>query len=151
MSDERKISDAAVIKATGKGWDEWFGILDRWKAPEKGHTAIAKWLESKHGVDGWYAQEITVQYERARGLREVGQKGKHFEVGVTRTIRATAEEAFEALTKARHWNRWFTKRARVNAKVGGRYSNADGDRGCIGDGDGDAGRGCDYGNEHGWA
>ena len=25
---QRKISDAAVRKATGKGWDEWFALLD---------------------------------------------------------------------------------------------------------------------------
>jgi hypothetical protein len=29
-------SDKAVRKRTGKGWDEWFSILDEWKAPEKG-------------------------------------------------------------------------------------------------------------------
>jgi uncharacterized protein YndB with AHSA1/START domain len=124
-----EFGDEAVRRRTGKGRDEWFAILDAWGAKEKGHRATAKRLAAEHGVGGWYAQAITVEYERARGLREVGQKGEHFEMSVTRTIRATPEATFEALTRARHWNRWLTTKARVNAKVGGRFSDGDGDRG----------------------
>ncbi|HEX7779978.1 MAG TPA: hypothetical protein VF424_12085 [Vicinamibacterales bacterium] len=59
---------------TGRGLDHWFEVLDRFGAVEKGHTAAARHLYDAHGVDGWYAQGITVAYERARGVRGVNQR-----------------------------------------------------------------------------
>ena len=64
------ISDTAVRAKTGKGWEEWFAILDEWDAKEKGHTASAKHLRDELGVSPWWAQAVTVRYEYARGLRE---------------------------------------------------------------------------------
>src|SRR3712207_3275274 len=64
-----RMSDDAVRRATGRGWDEWFAVLDAWDAAEHEHKAIATWLGSEHGVPGWWAQGITVEYEKARGLR----------------------------------------------------------------------------------
>lgn len=34
----RRISDEAARAATGKGWREWFAILDEWEAAARGHT-----------------------------------------------------------------------------------------------------------------
>lgn len=65
----QKVSEGAVRKATGKGWDEWFRILDRFGAERHGHKAAALWLEKEQGVGGWWAQSIAVQHEWARGLR----------------------------------------------------------------------------------
>lgn len=48
-------------------------MLDRWGAKEKSHKEIAAYLYEEHSVSGWYAQSITVEYERDRGLRGVGQ------------------------------------------------------------------------------
>lgn len=127
---EQAISDAAVKAKTGKGWKSWFSILDRWNAGEKGHTATAKHLHEKHGVSSWWSQAITVRHEQDRGLRKVGERaGGSFEVSVQRTMQASPTEAFAAFTQANHLNRWFTTKARVNLKVGGKYSNADRDRG----------------------
>ena len=55
--------------ATGKGHGEWFGLLDAWGATDHSHTEIARWLNAEHGVPGWWSQNITVNYERARGMR----------------------------------------------------------------------------------
>ena len=56
------------LKKTGHGLDHWFAVLDRFGAVEKGHTASARHLYEDHGVDGWYAQGITVVV-RARARR----------------------------------------------------------------------------------
>jgi hypothetical protein len=34
-----------------------------------GHTEIARWLVAEHRIGGWWAQSVTVAYERARGVR----------------------------------------------------------------------------------
>ena len=54
-------------KGTGKGWDDWFRVLDGWDATSRSHTEIARYVNGEHGVDGWWAQSVTVGYERARG------------------------------------------------------------------------------------
>ncbi|MDX1534452.1 MAG: SRPBCC domain-containing protein, partial [Thermoplasmata archaeon] len=74
-------------------------------------------------------QTITVEYERARGLREVGQRGDEFVVTVQRTIRASPDAIYTALTDPDHLSRWFTQEAHAELKVGGRYGNKDGDQG----------------------
>ena len=65
----RRISDESVKSKTGKGWVDWFAILDAWGERDKGHTATAKHLREAHGVDPWWAQAVTIRYEWERGLR----------------------------------------------------------------------------------
>ena len=65
-------SDAAVRGATGHDYDAWFALLDAWGASGRTHGEIAAWLIGERGTDTWWAQTITVQYERARGLRPPG-------------------------------------------------------------------------------
>ncbi|MCB1164389.1 SRPBCC domain-containing protein [bacterium] len=129
MTDERRISDAAVTKATGKGWAHWLGLLERWGAAAKGHKATAKHLQERHGVAPWWAQTITVRFEKERGLREKNQVRGGYQISVTRTIDVPLPRAWQAWTTARAWNRWFTTKSRLNLREGGRYTNADGDTG----------------------
>ncbi len=63
------LSDIAVRRATGKSRDQWFGLLDAWDGVAKTHAGIARYLHEAHGIDGWWAQGVTVGYERARGMR----------------------------------------------------------------------------------
>ena len=69
MKGPRGVSDQAVRDKTGKGWDEWLSVLDRYAVKEKGHTQTAKHLQESWGVSSWWAQCITVRYEWERGLR----------------------------------------------------------------------------------
>ena len=61
------VTDEKAREKTGHGLDHWFAVLDRFGGVEKGHSASARHLYDDHGVPGWYAQGITVAYERARG------------------------------------------------------------------------------------
>lgn len=36
MGSFRKISEDAVVAATGKGWGEWLRLLDEWGMKERG-------------------------------------------------------------------------------------------------------------------
>jgi hypothetical protein len=81
--------EARLVEKTGHGWRHWFAVLDRFGAEEKGHTAAARHLSEDHGVNGWHAQEITVSYERARGLRSANQRmSGEYEVSVSKVLKA---------------------------------------------------------------
>jgi uncharacterized protein YndB with AHSA1/START domain len=105
---KRPYSDAVVLANTGKSWDEWFAVLDRWGAVERPHTEIARWVNQEHGVDGWWAQGVTVAYEQARGLRAPGQRrGGHFEVNVSKTLAVPVERLYEAFADPALRERWL--------------------------------------------
>src|SRR5688500_16568964 len=100
-------SDEAVTRASGRGYEEWFGLLDAWGGTERRHPEIAGWLKSEHGVDGWWSQGITVAYERARGMRAPHQMADGFTVSVTRTVDVDVERLLAAFTSAPLRRRWL--------------------------------------------
>lgn len=61
--------DEVVCANTGRGWEEWRELIDAWSGHADGHTAIAAWLQQEHDVDGWWAQAVTVGWERITGRR----------------------------------------------------------------------------------
>lgn len=123
-------SPNTVVEKTGKSLAEWFTILDRWGATTKGHPATAKYLASEWGVSAWWSQNITVEYEKARGLRVVGQRADgRFEVSFRRTLPASAEWVYAAFTEPGLLNRWFTHDAQLDVREGGTYRTGDGDKG----------------------
>lgn len=95
---ELMTSDEAMIRGSGKGHEEWFALLDAWGATERKHPEIARWLHDTYGVPGWWTQNITVNYERARGMRRPGEMSDGFTVGATRTIAADPEPLLAAFT-----------------------------------------------------
>lgn len=105
------ISNEAVKARTGKDWDTWFKLLDRAEGQKIGHTAMAELLIKKHAVPGWWAQCLTVEYERARGLRERHQTSAGYSVGVTKTISSGLGSLYEATSKASLRRKWFPRGA----------------------------------------
>jgi hypothetical protein len=104
----RPYSDAVIRANTGHSWDEWFALLDEWGAAERPHTEIARCVHQEHGVDGWWAQGVTVAYEQARGLRAPGQRrGGHFEVSASKTVAVPVERLYEAFADPALRERWL--------------------------------------------
>jgi hypothetical protein len=91
-------SDDAIRQRTGRGWEEWFDLLDEWGATERSHRDIARWVAEQQGIHplAWNAQAITMSYERARGLRAVGQRSDGFAVTVSRTVAVPVERLYDA-------------------------------------------------------
>ncbi len=101
------VSDAKAREKTGHGLDHWFAVLDRFSAVEKGHTAAARHLSEAHDVDGWYAQGITVAYERARGVRVLNQRcDGDYEVSVSKVVAGETTTVIKAFTDPRVRRRW---------------------------------------------
>jgi hypothetical protein len=103
------VSEAKVIERTGHSLAHWYGVLDRFGAMEKGHTAAARHLRVDHGLDGWYSQGVTVAYERACGLRAVNQRiGGGYEVSVSKMLDLEIVQVralFEAIRVNAGWTR----------------------------------------------
>ncbi|GAA1824757.1 DUF4287 domain-containing protein [Nesterenkonia flava] len=92
------VSDATIRENTGRGWDEWVALIDAGPGRAAGHAAIAAWLVEEHGVDGWWAQGVTVGYERITGLRLPGQmKDGTFSVSRSKTLPLDGAEFRERL------------------------------------------------------
>jgi hypothetical protein len=66
-----KISSEAVKTKTGKGWNEWFKILDKFNVGANGHRLAAKHLSDKHKLGPWWSQAVTIRYEWERGFPTV--------------------------------------------------------------------------------
>jgi uncharacterized protein YdhG (YjbR/CyaY superfamily) len=89
------LTDKAVETATGKGWNEWFTILGQKTDDSFSHKDIAKLLMDQYQVDGWWAQSITVEYERHLGKRQVGQvKDGTFQTAVSKTLPGDLDQVF---------------------------------------------------------
>lgn len=83
------VTEERCVEVTGHGFDHWFAVLDRFGAARRGHTASARHLQEEHDVSAWYAQSITVVYERARGLRAQNQACTGgYQVSVSRVLAA---------------------------------------------------------------
>jgi hypothetical protein len=102
-----RIGDVTVRERTGKGWEEWFALLDEAEAAERPHTEIARSLVDDHGLSGWWAQSITVEYEQARGLREEHERPDGYQVGATKTIAAPPDEVWRAWEDETLRERWL--------------------------------------------
>lgn len=108
MSVTMPFSDDALKKETGKDWQEWKTALESWGAAEKSHLEIAKYLTDEVGLNSWWAQGITVGYERMIVRRAVGQMNDgSFSASVSKTINANINRVHAALVDELTRNQWL--------------------------------------------
>jgi hypothetical protein len=101
-------SDAALKEKTGCGWERWVKTLDQFGAAAMTHRDIARLVSEKFKVPGWWAQTVTVGYERIRGRRAIGQRvDGSFEASKSRTFNVPVDELFDAWADARARRRWL--------------------------------------------
>jgi hypothetical protein len=92
-------TDEKIRERTGRGWEEWFDALDEWGAPERAHREIARWVAAEQGgIDplAWNAQAVAYSYERARGLRELGERADGFTITASKTVAVPVERLYDA-------------------------------------------------------
>jgi hypothetical protein len=107
-ADDR-VSDAVIQRETGKKWDEWFRLLDGWGAREKKHPEIARYLSEEQGVGNWWAQSVTVGYERDRGMRLKYERPDGFAVSASKTVAVPIDVLFNAFVDERLRKRWLVE------------------------------------------
>jgi uncharacterized protein YndB with AHSA1/START domain len=103
-------SDEAVRERTGRGWEEWFELLDEWGAAERSHREIALWVAEQHDGEPlrWWAQSVTVSYERARGLRALGERADGFSAGASKTVAVPVDRLYDAFVDEPLRARWLS-------------------------------------------
>lgn len=102
------MSDAAIQAKTGRTWVAWVRELDAVGATSMSHRDIARYVQDAYDVSGWWAQTITVAYERIRGLRETGQRrGGKFEANKSKTFAVPITRLYRAFSVKRTRSRWL--------------------------------------------
>ena len=101
-------SDALIKERTGCNWERWVKALDRAKAETWPHREIAKYVMEKYKIPGWWAQTVTVGYERIKGLRAVGQRRDgSFEANKSKTFTVPLDRLYQAFVDPRTRARWL--------------------------------------------
>jgi len=102
------MSDASIKAKTGCNWERWVKTLDRWGADKKPHRDIATMVSKTWKLDGWWAQTVTVGYERIKGLRARGQRRDgSYEATKSRTFDVPVENLFDAWADKSVRDRWL--------------------------------------------
>jgi hypothetical protein len=101
------MSDEAIHRRTGRGWEEWFDLLDNGGALQRSHKEIATWVTDEFGIDGWSGQAVTVSYERARNLRAVGEHADGFAITASKTVAVPVDRLFDAFVDESRRRRWL--------------------------------------------
>lgn len=101
-------SDAIMKEKTGCTWERWVKALDRDKAQTWPHREIARHVQKKYKLPGWWAQTVTVGYERIKGLRAIGQRRDgSFEASKSRTFPVPLPLLYRAFEDPRLRSRWL--------------------------------------------
>lgn len=101
--------DEAVQSKTGRTWAAWVAVLDAEQAWQWTHRDIAKHLGQSHEeVSAWWAQTITIGYERIRGLRDVGQRRDgRYGANKTRTFAVDVATLYRMFSDAKRRRQWL--------------------------------------------
>ena len=102
-------SDEVIRERTGRGWEEWFDLLDEAGAAEMSHREMARWLAAEQGNDllAWNVQAVVGSYERARRGRQVGEHEDGFTVTASKTVAVPIERLYAAFVDADQRARWL--------------------------------------------
>ena len=96
-------SDDTMKKKTGRTWREWLRLLEDEGAKNMTHTAVAALVNEKYQIDGWWAQTVTVGYERLKGIRARGQRlDGTYEANKSRTYSVPVSTLFDAWADERN-------------------------------------------------
>lgn len=102
------MSNDAVRAKTGRTWRQWVTALEAVDAAKMPHREIARHVRATYDVSNWWAQTVTVGYERIRGLREIGQRrGGSFDANKSKTFGVPVATLYRAFSDKRRRARWL--------------------------------------------
>src|SRR3954453_16445478 len=102
-------SDETIRERTGRGWEEWFDLLDEAGAADMSHREIARRLAAEQGAAllAWNVQAVVGSYERARKGRQGGEHEDGFTVTASKTVAVPIERLYAAFVDAGQRERWL--------------------------------------------
>lgn len=118
-----KIHNETYKQKTGKSLTEWIEELDSHQAVDWAHKQVVAHLVDQHKLDDWWAQTITVEYEKHHGKRILGEtQGAGFEVGAQRTFPVDATELWELLVSPAGTALWLGDSIEIPLEKGQTFS-----------------------------
>ena len=102
-------SDETIRERTGRGWEEWFDLLDEAGAADMTHRETARWLAEREGLHplAWNVQAVVGGYDKARRGRQVGEHEDGFTVTASKTVAVPIERLYAAFVDADERARWL--------------------------------------------
>lgn len=101
-------SDEAVRARTGRGWEDWFSLIEREDGGDLSHRELARFLDDRHEAGGWWSQTIAVAYEQHTGRRAPHQEaGGSFRASASRTLHVDGGEVHRCFTDAEQRQKWI--------------------------------------------
>lgn len=116
----------AIKAETGRSMAEWFALLDAFGGPGKGRREIGNHLYDHYKLDPWWIATLNIEYEASHGLREKDGRAKGYTICATKSIKAPAQDCFDAFASAGALDRWLGDAHAVEFRDGGELRNADG-------------------------
>jgi uncharacterized protein YndB with AHSA1/START domain len=103
-----RVTNASVLKATGKGWAEWIALLVKAGARTWTHQEIVAFLKKRHKLGPWWQQWVTSGYESAIGRRVEGQNSKgEYHVTATKSLPLTVKTVWKILVSDAGQSIWL--------------------------------------------
>lgn len=103
--------DEALRAATGKDWNEWLALLDASGAAAQAfdhQRTLDLAMQALPESAGWWAQMVSVGYERVRGLREKHEScNGEFQATLSKTFPVPLFAAFAAWADATLRGNWL--------------------------------------------
>lgn len=116
------ISNEAVLKATKKTWDEWGKLLDESGGKKLNHRELVQIVTDTGLVSPWWAQMVTVGYEKSRGLRVLGQTADAgYQIGVQKTINLPADILWKEMLLGSLLPIWLNDSSNFKPEVGYKF------------------------------
>ena len=102
-------SEETLRERTGRGWEEWFELLDEAGAAEMTHRETARWLAEREGLHplAWNVQVVVGGYDKARRGRQIGEHEDGFAVTATKTVAVPVERLYAAFVDPGERARWL--------------------------------------------
>jgi len=123
MDISEKLKPETVLKKTGKSIEHWYAAIQKFGA-DKGHTAIAKHLKTKHKLTDWWAQSLTTRFEFEFNLRKRYERsGKNgLTIVVQKTINTSIGKVFKAFTESTQLKQWLSPYLKMTVKPGAKFN-----------------------------
>ena len=116
------VSNEAVHAKTGKGWKEWFALLDKIGARKMLHKDIAEHIYNNHKINGWWSQMVTVGYEQARDMLEKHQRVTgYYDISVSRTLEVPVSKVFKAWQDGKVRAKWLGEKPVIRSSTTNKY------------------------------
>jgi uncharacterized protein YndB with AHSA1/START domain len=102
-------ADETIRERTGRGWEEWFDLLDDAGAADMTHRETARWLAEREGLHplAWNVQAVVGGYDKARRGRQVGEHEDGFTVTASKTVTVPVERLYAAFVDPAERRRWL--------------------------------------------